>query len=146
MIKKVHHACITVSDIDQALAFYRDALGLRVTMDFDLKSEEFDKIFEVQGSHARIVYFDEGLEITYFYSPKDGKPLNARTWDYGNTFLILEVDDLDKSYAELLKKGVKFFAPPQLPKTEVPAEGKVKVAHVRAPDNVRMSLVELPKK
>jgi len=146
MIKKVHHACIAVSNIEEAVAFYRDTLGLKMTMDFEISGEELDALLGVKSAHLRMAYFDEGLEIAYYYSPIDGKPLNARPWDFGFTFLILEVDDLDKTYAELVKKGVKFSAPPPLGKTEIPTEGKVRAVHLHAPDNVRMSLIELPKK
>jgi catechol 2,3-dioxygenase-like lactoylglutathione lyase family enzyme len=140
---KVHHACITVSDIDQALAFYRDTLGLKMTMDFEISGEEFDRLHEYPNTRARLLYFEEGLELAYYYSPSDGRPLNARLWDHGHTFLILEVSDLEKTYATLVDRGVKFFAAPQLPKKEAPV-GKIPVAHLRGPDGVRISLIEWP--
>jgi len=143
---KLHHACITVSNMDQALAFYRDILGFKAVMDFEVSGEEWDRIFEYKGVRARLVYFEEGLELTQVYSPDDGKPLDARPWDHGYTFLILDVDDLEKTYATLLDRGAKFFAPPQLPKVGLPNLGKAKVAHLRAPDGVRISLLEWPKK
>ena len=32
MIKGVHHTCITVSDLERSVTFYRDALGLELVM------------------------------------------------------------------------------------------------------------------
>jgi len=32
MITGVHHTCITVSDLDRSVAFYRDVLGLELVM------------------------------------------------------------------------------------------------------------------
>ena len=147
MIKRLSHACIVVSDMDKALAFYRDTLGLKVRMDFDVSGEEtgFDRIFQNPGIRFRIVYFEEGVELAYFYSPSDGKPLlneNVRFWDHGNTLLIFEVSDLDKIYSDLVAKGVKFFAPPQSPEPKVPTIGRTKVTHLQDPDGVRISLLE----
>jgi catechol 2,3-dioxygenase-like lactoylglutathione lyase family enzyme len=145
MIKGVHHTCITVSNIDEALAFYKDTLGLKQTMDFEIADEAFDKIFNIKGFRARFVYFEEGLEIVYYYPPVEGKAPSISPFDFGYTFAILQVDDLDAAYANLVKKGVKFDAPPQVPKALVPTEGSVKVAHMRGPDNVKLSLVQLSK-
>lgn len=144
MIKKLHHACVTVSDMDRALAFYRDILGLEMTMDFEISGDEFDALFHRPGVRGRLVYFEEGVELAYYFSPSDGKPLSARPWDSGFTFLIFEVSNLEKMYVTLVDKGVEFRAPPKLPSTEVPTEGAVKVAHLNGPDGELISLIELP--
>jgi catechol 2,3-dioxygenase-like lactoylglutathione lyase family enzyme len=140
MIKKLHHAVVSVSDMDQALSFYRDKLGLKVRVDFEVHGAEFDALMGEPGVRGRIVYFEENLELAYFYSPSDGRPLTMRPWDKGATFLVFEVDDLTKTCSELEAKGVEFFAPPQVPEMDAPTVGKIPVAHVRAPDGVRISL------
>jgi catechol 2,3-dioxygenase-like lactoylglutathione lyase family enzyme len=145
MIKKLNHTGIVVSNIDQALAFYRDLLGLKVRMDFDVANKEFETLFQSPGARFRVVYFQEDLELIYFYSPGDGKPIlhpGVRIWDPGNVVLIFAVSDVEKMYSNLIEKGVKFIAPPQSPESPVPTVGKTIVAHVEGPDGIRISLVE----
>ncbi len=145
MIKGVHHTCITVSNMDEALTFYKDTLGCKQTMDFEISDEAFDKIMNIKGFRARFVFFEEGLELVYYYPPVEGRMPSITPFDFGYTFVIMEIDDLDETYANLVKKGVKFDAPPQEPKQIVPTIGSVRVAHLRGPDNVKLSLIQMPK-
>lgn len=144
MIKKVHHAVITVSDMEEALHFYRDILGCKVTMDFEISGGEWGEAFGVKEFRARLVYLDEGIELAYYYQPGNGRPLKANPWDPGYHFLVLEVKDLEEIYSRLTSKGVEFFLPPHTPEGEVPSVGKTKVAHLKGPDGVRISMVQLP--
>jgi glyoxylase I family protein len=144
MIKSLHHAGIIVSDMDRGLAFYRDILRLKPVMDFEISGEEWGAILGYPGVRARVVVFEEGVEMLHFFSPTDGKILNARPWDIGYTMLIMEVDDLDKTYYALQEKGVQFYAPSK--KEEIPNVGIVKIAHMRAPEGVRICLMEFPKR
>lgn len=144
MIKRLHHACISVSDMDRSLAFYRDILGLKVMDDFEISGEEWDELMQSPKWRSRIVYFEEHVELTQVLSTSDGKPVNARPWDHGAIFLIFQVTDVDKMYSSLVNKGVEFYAPPRLPSAEVATVGAMKVTHLRGPDGERISLLEWP--
>lgn len=41
MITGIHHVSLRVSDFDRSLAFYRDALGLRLAVSFELGDRRF---------------------------------------------------------------------------------------------------------
>ena len=41
MITGIHHVSLRVSDFDRSLAFYRDALGLRLAVSFELGERRF---------------------------------------------------------------------------------------------------------
>jgi catechol 2,3-dioxygenase-like lactoylglutathione lyase family enzyme len=142
MIKKLHHAAICVSDFERSLEFYRDLLGLTVTMDFEVRGPEWDRLFQSENFHARIIYFEEGVEMTYVYSLEDKKNVDARMGDFGYQLLVFEVTDVDAIYERLVDKGVNFLSPPLVPTIDVPTEGSAKLSRVLGPDGERISLLQ----
>ena len=143
MIKRLRHAALVVSDMEEALPFYRDKMGFKVTMDFTISGEHWDKMFLCPDVKIRIVYFDVDIELAQFIHPTDGRPYDMRPWDIGSTLFIFEVDDLEKTYGELVSRGVEFYAPPII--DEVPGKGTAPVAHIKGPDGVRLSILQLKK-
>lgn len=142
MIKRLHHACITTSDIDRSLAFYRDTLGLKLEWKDDVSGGDHDTIFGESNLHSRTAYFEGGLELTQFFHPEGRKSLNLKTWDVGVSFFIFEVTDLENMYPSLKEKGVNFVHPPitlRHPDSDV---GGIKIAHLHGPDGERISLLE----
>lgn len=83
---------ISVEDIDRAVAFYRDVLGLKF-------------LFKVEGQH--MAFFDvEGVRLYL------GKPSSP---EYrANSFLYYRVSDIDAAYKRLSERGVAFLAPPRV--------------------------------
>jgi lactoylglutathione lyase len=91
LIKRISTAAIVVRDEKKAKEWYRDKLG------FEVKSDE-DHWVTVAPRGAR-----GGPQLHLCKT----KPLEP-----GNTGIAFYVDDLDKTYAELTKKGVKFAKKP----------------------------------
>ena len=143
MIKKLHHVCLSVSDIDRSTAFYRDIIGLTLLMQAEPCGEEMRALFNAPpGFKARSVVFAEGLEISQFVSPTGRESLNLKPWDIGAVFLAFEVTEFDNTYSNLVQKGVNFISPPvtfQLPK---PAGNTIRIVHLLGPDEERISLIE----
>ena len=122
MITGIHHANCTVSDMDRSIAFYRDMLGLRLLYMF----EHGDKKpvhpsgksgTGIGGAYLKLAVFqagdkpDDRFELIQYVTPK-GKPYDRRQrCDVGMHICFL-VDDVYKTYDELVKKGVKFSTPP----------------------------------
>lgn len=90
MFKKVDDVFFNVDDMDKAVAFYRDQLGLAV------KYESADWV-ELDGGNVTIA-------LRRFGSGPEGRP--ELGVGEGAT-LVFEVDDLDATWAELEKKGVE---------------------------------------
>jgi len=89
MMKK-GNATIYVSDVDSALKFYADVLGMRVKSHWGKDFAELDM---------------NGLTICLHPATQNGpKPGTS-----GSISIGLEVDDLDSSVAELKAKGVLFY-------------------------------------
>jgi catechol 2,3-dioxygenase-like lactoylglutathione lyase family enzyme len=92
MFKKVDDVFFNVDDMDRAVAFYRDKLGLAV------KHQSADWV-ELDAGNVTIA-------LRRFGSGPEGRPELAV--GEGAT-LVFEVDDLEAAKAELEGKGVKFI-------------------------------------
>jgi catechol 2,3-dioxygenase-like lactoylglutathione lyase family enzyme len=90
MIKRIAHVCLNVSDLAKTIAFYRDALGLRVQFTFDKKGTLFGAYFAA-GNMTFIEAFEK----------KDLRPVNT-----GIVHICLETDDIDEAIRTLTGKGV----------------------------------------
>lgn len=101
---------ISVTDIERAIAFYRDVLGLKF-------------LFQVAGQS--MAFFDCGGVRLYLGVPSDSKYKS-------NSFLYYRVADIDAAYKRLASKGVKFMGEPRMiHKTEA---GELWMAGFQDPD------------
>ncbi|MFC6717851.1 VOC family protein [Natrialbaceae archaeon GCM10025810] len=98
-----HHVGITVSDLEETLAFYRDVLGLSVLDRFSVSGEAFSEAVDVPDASADFAHLEGGgvrIELVA-YDPKgdeaDADALNRP----GATHLGLAVDDLESTYERL---------------------------------------------
>lgn len=139
MDTEFHHDGVTVSDMDEALEFYRDALGLEVTDRLSLDSEEFRAFVGVDDAAAEIRFLDAGpcaIELLEYTAP-DGEGSNAGVTanDIGVSHICLAVDDIANAY-EKLKTDYEFVSPPQT------LENGAKVANVYDPDDNVVQFLE----
>jgi lactoylglutathione lyase len=118
---KYLHTMVRVSDIEESLRFYRDALGLR----------EFARKENAQGRFTLVFLAAPGddtaqVELTYNWDPE--------TYSGGRNFghLAYEVDDIYATCQHLVDLGVVINRPPR--------EGKM--AFIRSPDNISVELLQ----
>ena len=126
------HTMLRVRNLDAALKFYQDALGLKEVRRVDNEKAKFTLVFLCAAE-------DEGLLKT---SPKNrGAPLVELTynWDeekYGEDryfgHLAYEVDDIYATCDRLMKHGITINRPPR--------DGKM--AFIRSPDNISIELLQ----
>src|SRR6056297_1174194 len=94
---QTHHVGTTVRDLDRAVDFYRDILGLSVAAEFEVAGDAFETVVDIAGASARFAHLDGGsarIELVEYEPPADGLP-TPQLNDAGATHLGLEVDDLD---------------------------------------------------
>ncbi len=100
-IKHLNHVAIVVEDIDDALSFWRDALGIKMHELRDVPAEKSKVAFlPVSGSEIELVQpttDDSGIAK---YLAKRGQ---------GMHHVCLEVDDIDGMLAQLKSKGVRLI-------------------------------------
>src|SRR5512135_1643582 len=101
LIKKINHVAIAVSDIEGALGFWRDGLGLKVEHVEDVPSQKatvaFIPVGESEVELVRPTAEDTG--VAKFLAERGG----------GMHHLCLEVDDIAASLADLKAKGVRLI-------------------------------------
>ncbi|MCK6540771.1 MAG: methylmalonyl-CoA epimerase [Anaerolineales bacterium] len=128
-VKRINHVAIVVGDMDKALSFWRDALGMELHELRDAPAEKSQVAFlPLPGSEVELVMpvtDDSGIAK---YLAKRGP---------GMHHICLEVDDIEGMMEQLKSKGVRLIN--EEPRTA--SDGK-KYAFIH-PDSASGVLVEL---
>ena len=118
---KYLHTMVRVSNIDQSLHFYRDALGLTEVRRIENDKGRFTLVFlAAPGDEAAQV------ELTFNWDPE------AYTGGRNFGLLAYEVDDIYATCQRLMDMGVTINRPPR--------DGRM--AFVRSPDNISIELLQ----
>ena len=100
-VKQINHVAVVVQDMEKALAFWRDALGMELHGLRDVPAEQSQVAFlPLPGSEVGLVQpttDDSGIAK---YLAKRGP---------GMHHLCLEVDDIEGMLAQLKAKGVRLI-------------------------------------
>lgn len=115
---------LTVADVDAALAFYRDALGLEQVADW---SSETGRVVLLQAGRATLELLDEAQAETIDSIEAGGRVT-------GTVRLALEVADSEETARRLVAAGAEEVAPP------VTTPWGDRNARVRAPDGMQLTL------
>ena len=101
MIRRLAHLCLITNDLDRLVAFYRDALGLKVKFRFAAADGVTFGAYVEVGDSTFIEFFDQKLSARQWGGSTD--PLVA-----GNRYshLCLEVTGLADFRTALLARGV----------------------------------------
>lgn len=115
---------LTVPDFDQAVAFYRDELGLEQLADW---SGENGRVILLDGGRATLELFDER-------QAESVDAIEAGSRVSGTLRLALEVSDSEEVARKLVAAGAVQVAPPVTP----PWGGRN--VRVRTPDGMQLTL------
>ena len=85
------------------------------------------------GPLQEIVFVTLNDSTIEFLATKDPLPPSSAPWQVGYRMMALEVDDMDKTLAELKTKGVEPSRPPM-------AIGKSKRAEIKDPNGLSIEL------
>jgi len=128
-IIRINHVAVVVGDMEKALAFWRDALGLKMTAPGDIPAESAQVAFlPLEGST---------IELVKPTSEDSGLAKHLAKRGAGMHHVCLEVDDLAAMMARLEERGVRLIN--ETPKTS--ADGR-RYAFIH-PDSTSGVLVEL---
>lgn len=134
-----------VADMDRALNFYRDVLGLEVTQDQPFSpNPAIMRLGNTPNAQSRFVALrvpgsDMGVELIQ-YKDIDRRPLNRRFVDTGAANLVLRVRDLAPILAKVPKSGARFLTPGGVPA----AIGNGRYVFLQDPDGFIVELAEAP--
>ena len=139
------HAGITVGDMERALGFYRDLLGLVVEADYLIDTPYIFRITGVMGEAIRIVYLrvprsEIHVELLEYRGCEQQVKV-SRPCDPGNGHLSLLVSDLAAIYRRLVAAGVLTHSDGPVEITQGPRTGN-KALYAADPDGYYIELVE----
>jgi methylmalonyl-CoA epimerase len=133
MPRRIDHVAIIVRNIEQALSFYRDTLGIVPSAIKEVSSEQvriaFLPLGGPQGSEIELVEpLNDSSSLAKFLE-KRGEGLHH---------ICLEVDDIDAALQEMQEKG----APVLDTQPRVAAEGRAVFLHPKGTNGVLLELIE----
>jgi methylmalonyl-CoA/ethylmalonyl-CoA epimerase len=101
MLKKIHHVGVVVPDLDQAMALWRDLLGLRLT-----KSQTI----EDQGVRAALLQVGESeIELLEPLSPDNGVGKFLARRGGGLHHVCFETEDVKRELDGAKAKGIQLI-------------------------------------
>ena len=130
-ITKINHVAIGISDIDAALAFWRDGLGLSVSHIEDVPSQKALVAFLPTG--------DSEVELVQPSSSDTGLAKLLSEKGPGMHHLCFEVENLDEFLVELKAKGIRLINET----AQILPGRKVAFIHPKASNGVLVELYEL---
>jgi lactoylglutathione lyase len=118
---KYLHTMVRVTDLEQSLKFYRDALGLEVLRQRENPAGRFTLVFLAAPGQS-----EAQIELTYNWDPE--------VYTGGRNFghVAYAVDDIYATCERLVQHGVTINRPPR--------DGAM--AFVRSPDNISIELLQ----
>jgi len=121
------HTMLRVGDLDRAIAFYTQVLGMRVLRRKDYSDGRFTNVFVGYGDETR----DTVVELTHNW--------DIKTYDLGTGFghLAVEVEDAYKACEEVKQRGGKVAREAGPMK-----HGTTVIAFVEDPDGYKIEFVQ----
>nr|WP_090339199.1 VOC family protein [Mycolicibacterium malmesburyense]CRL67366.1 glyoxalase/bleomycin resistance protein/dioxygenase [Mycolicibacterium malmesburyense] len=136
-VENFSHVCIGVSDMNTAVSFYTDVLGLDVVFDVDLDGGGMDAVTGGAAQSGRMVGGLIGgvmVELLYLGTVPDGQAGPH----LGYTNISLRVADLDATFEALQRDHPDVRATPAV---EIAG---VRMLFIYDPDGTPIEFIELP--
>lgn len=133
MPKRIDHVAIIVRNIEQALVFYRDTLGIEPREIKDVPTEQVRIAFLPMGG-------PEGSEIELLEptTPNSSLTKFLEKRGEGMHHICLEVDDIDATLQEMQDKGAAVLDK----EPRIAAEGRAIFLHPKGTNGVLLELLE----
>jgi catechol 2,3-dioxygenase-like lactoylglutathione lyase family enzyme len=139
---RLSHVGICVSDLERALAFWRDALGFRESKRLDVFGDGAETLLGIPDLDLRVAVLEREelhIQLLHYASPGhrgtgEPRPMNA----LGITHLSLVVDDLEAAIAAVMASGGRVLRSTRL---RIDDAGRAAI-FVTDPDGTRIELVE----
>ena len=145
-VTRIDHVGITVSDLDRALGFYRDLLGLRVIAETTVAEPEVAELLGLDSVQLRIADLDSGdgrtVELLQYLQPK-GRRIAYESSDSATAHVAFTVDDLAAVHERLTSTGATIVSrrPITISEPGGAFDGAI-CLYVRDPDGLILELVQ----
>ena len=134
---------ITVSNLENSLAFWRDVLGFELSHRPHHTGDLASEVTGVPGAEIRIAVlkgYGHKIELLEYLAPADRQRL--KPCDVGSVHVAFTVENLDAILGAILASGWKAAGRPQT-LTAGPNAGK-RVVYVRDPDGTTIEFMQPP--
>jgi len=142
-----NHFSATVADMDRALSFWHDVLGLELLGRGVVEYEHLDRIVGLSDTTiewAELKIPGGGIVELFRYLNPPGTPVTGKVNDPGRTHLCLEAEDIDGLVARIHQAGHRTMHPEPVKIPRGDWQGFRSIYAV-APDDVVVELVERPR-
>ena len=140
------HGGVTVSDMERALVFYRQGLGLEQEFDRILDAPYLKEVLGLEFDHIRAVYLripGAGFLELLEYVGIERMPAVSRPCDYGAGHLCLYVDDVEGMHRRLTDLGFRARSAQVVDITVGPNAG-ARSCYMIDPDGYAVELFQRP--
>ena len=130
-VKKVNHVAIVVRDIDSALEFWNNALGIPL-----------DHVEEVPSQQAKVAFLPVGgseIELVQPTNSDSGMAIFLEKRGEGLHHVCVEVSDIDAMLAQLKRAGVRLINET----AQILPGRKMAFVHPKSANGVLIELYEL---
>ena len=145
MLKSFFHTGFIVKDLEAAVAFYTDVLGLTLTQRTERTGEFPSTLLGLPDAHIKGAFLELGaghqLELIQYLNPAGGFAEFDKN-DIRAAHLAFFVDDIDAFYEKTRQRGVKYGTPP-VPMYDDNGNLLRKALYCQDPDGNWLELVEL---
>lgn len=142
MIKSIRHTGLVVTDLQKAVKFWTEVMGLVITSEMVESGPYIDEMMglsDVKVTTVKLIAPDANqIELLYFHSHRDKPGWSGSPYSTGLTHIAFTVENLNNEYERLLKYGVHFPGQPK-----ISPDGRVKVIYATGPENIIIELVEI---
>lgn len=116
MITGMNHTGFVVRDLDRAVAFYRDVIGLKVVATRERQGKPISQVIGYNNAHLKIVVLSAGdghlLELIHYVNPPSApRPSNERSV-IGAAHLAFTVDNIEEAFRHITSHGAIKLNPP----------------------------------
>ncbi|MFM8866988.1 MAG: VOC family protein [Ilumatobacteraceae bacterium] len=147
---EIHHLTVGVTDMERALHFYVEGLGLKKTLDTHVGGDSFERLLRLpRGSTARTVFLQGNsrlgqIELVQWDTTIDDPTPVRRAGRVGYTVVSFSLDreSFPRVCRQLEAVGAVFWNAPE--KTILEGYGEIEACIVEDPDGNMIELVRLP--
>ena len=105
-----------MKDLDTAVEFYRDVVGLALERIFEAEGEVTSRLLGYDGVSLKVAFLNAGnghaLELIQYVHPPGAERSSDERNTQGATHLAFDVDDIETTFQRLIDRGARRLNPP----------------------------------
>ena len=140
MITSMNHTGFVVRDMEKAVAFYRDVVGMEVVRSADRDGGTISQVVGYEDTHLKATHLSTGdgptLELIEYVNPPATDRRSRERATLGASHLAFNVEDIDATFQRLVDNGGQRLNPP------VEVQPGRKACYLQDPDGNWIELVE----